>query len=240
VESYEIGQKSDFALGNVPARLNTSVYYTDYDDMQRSGIDAIGTSIGSAIFTAGKASIFGAELEAMVEPLDGLRLSANYSYMHAEYEEYNLSYDGVMPLVDCTGNVIGQGDTQVLDCAPFQNAPDHQFSVTASYDLPLSSSYGLANGSMTYTWTDDLYLSPYSLPETEPGAWLESQGLLNASISWNAIMGSSFDLMFFGTNLTDEDYRIANSNVWNLVYYRSSIYGEPRILGARLSYRWGD
>jgi iron complex outermembrane receptor protein len=239
VDSFEIGQKSDLAIGKVPARLNTSAYYTNYDDMQRSGIDAAGTSIGSALFTAGKASIYGAELEAMVEPLDGLKLSANYSYMHAQYDEYNLRYQGVLPIVDCTGKQIGQGDIQKLDCAPFQNAPDNQFSVTASYDLPLNSAYGLVNASLTYGWTDKLYLSPYSLPATEPGAWLDSQGLLNGSISWNNVMGSHFDLMLFGTNLTDEEYRISNSNVWNLVYYRASIYGEPRILGARLTYRWG-
>ena len=240
VDSYEIGQKSDFSIGNAPARLNTSLYYTDYSDMQRSGIDVNGTSIGSAIFTAGKASIYGAEVEAMVEPMEGFRLAANYSYMHGEYEEYNLRYDGASPLTDCTGSAVQQGGTAQLDCAPFQNAPDHQFSVTASYDLPLDPALGLVNGSVTYAWTDNVYLSPYSLPAAEPGAWLESQGLLNASLTWSAIKGSNFDVMLFGTNLTDEDYRISNSNVWNLVYYRASIYGEPRILGVRLSYHWGQ
>jgi iron complex outermembrane receptor protein len=208
--------------------------------MQRSGIDVNGTSIGSAIFTAGKASIYGAEVEAMVEPLEGFRLAANYSYMHGEYEEYNLRYDGASPLTDCSGIPVQQGGIAQLDCAPFQNAPDHQFSVTAGYDLPLDPSLGLVNASVTYAWTDNVYLSPYSLPEAEPGAWLESTGLLNASVTWNAIKGSGFDVMLFGTNLTDEDYRISNSNVWNLVYYRASIYGEPRILGVRLSYHWGQ
>jgi iron complex outermembrane recepter protein len=240
VDSYEIGQKSDFAIGTVPARVNSALYYTDYQDMQRAGVDVNGTNIGSAIFNVGKASIYGAEVEAMVEPIEGLRLSVNYSYMHAEYDQFELSNNGSLPIVDCTGNAVPKGGVEQLDCAPFQNAPDHQFAVTTSYDLPLDASYGLVNASMTYAWTDNMYLSPYSLPQVEPGAWLESNGLLNASVSWNGIMGSAFDLMFYGTNLTDEDYRISNSNVWNLTYYRSSIYGEPRILGVRLAYHWGE
>jgi iron complex outermembrane receptor protein len=74
------------------------------------------------------------------------------------------------------------------------------------------------------------------LPEAEPGAWIDSYGLLNASISWWGVFQSNFDVSVFGTNLTDEEYRVSNSNVYNLAYYRASIYGEPRMYGARLSY----
>lgn len=240
VTNYEIGQKSDFEIAGVPARVNSALYYTDYTDLQRGGIDKNGSSIGSAIFTVGSAAIYGFELEATVEPLDGFRLSANYAYAHGSYNEFNLPVQGANPQLDCTGQKVPEGGVAKLDCAPFANTPRNQASVSASYEIPIDVSLGLVDASVTYAWTGTQYSSGYSLPDSEPGAYLEDHGLLNASLSWSKILGSSLDFQLFGTNLTDEDYRIANSNVWNLIYFRASTYGEPRILGAKLTYRWGD
>lgn len=239
VTNYEIGQKSDFSIRGIPARLNTALYYSDYDDMQRGGIDrGTGFNLGSAIYTAGSASIMGFELDMMAEPLEGLRVSFNYAYTDSQYEDFSIKVNGLTPQLDCSGQYIPQGGYARLDCAPFQYTPEHQASVSANYDLPLPAEIGLINASLTYAWTDDQYSSSYSLPEVEPGAWIDAFGLLNATISWYNIYGSDFDLSIFGTNLTDKEYRISNSNVWNLNYFRASIYGEPRIVGARLSYNF--
>jgi iron complex outermembrane receptor protein len=239
VTNYEIGQKSDFEIGDAPIRVNAALYYTDYTDMQRGGIDKSGFSLGSAIFTAGRASIYGLELETMAEPVEGFRLAANYAYAYGRYNQFNLPNNSDNPQLDCTGNLVPQGQVEQLDCVPFQATPRHQASLTSSYEFPVDRSLGMVDGSVTYAWTDRQYSSPYSLPEAEPGAWLGSFGLLNANLSWRSILRSSFDVNVFGTNLTDRDYRVSNSNVWNLAYYQSSIYGEPRIFGARLTYHWG-
>jgi len=236
VLNYEIGQKSDFSIGKIPARLNTSIYYTDYSDMQRGGIDSGPNGIGSAIFTAGAAEIRGFELDAIADLFEGFRLSINYAYTDAKYKDFDIRVTTFTPQLDCTGQSIPQGGTAKLNCAPFQYTPKHQASATASYNLPLSQDVGLVNASLTYAWTDDLYSSSYSLPEAEPGAWIDSYGLLNATVSWWKVFQSNFDVSIYGTNLTNEDYRVSNSNVWNLAYYRASIYGEPRMYGARLSY----
>jgi len=236
VLNYEIGQKSDFSIGKVPARFNSSMYFTDYKDMQRGGIDTLGSQIGSAIFTAGSAEIFGVELEAMADIFDGFRLSVNYAYTDAKYNDFDIKVTTFTPQLDCSGQLKAQGEQARLDCAPFQYTPEHQASVTASYNLPLSQDIGRVNASLTYAWTDDLYSSSYSLPEAEPGAWIDSYGLLNASVSWWSVLQSNFDFSIYGTNLTDKEYRVSNSNVFNLAYYRASIYGEPRTYGARLSY----
>jgi len=236
VINYEIGQKSDFSIGNIPARLNTSIYYTDYKDMQRGGIDSGANGIGSAIFTAGSAEILGFELDAMADLFDGFRLSANFAYTDAKYKDFDLKVTTLTAQLDCSGQYRPTGSTARIDCSPFQYTPKHQASATASYNLPLPSEVGLVNASVTYAWTDDLYSSSYSIPDAEPGAWIDSYGLLNASLSWWGIYDSNFDFTLYGTNLTDEEYRVSNSNVWNLAYYRSSIYGEPRMYGARLAY----
>ncbi len=239
VTNYEIGQKSDFKIGSAPARFNAALYYTDYSDMQRGGVDSKGLNLGSAIFTAGSASIYGLELDALVEPFDGFRVAANYAYTRGRYIDFNLAVQGANPQLDCSGQLVPTGHVANLACAPFQFTPRNQASLTTSYALPIGDAHGVVNASVTYVWTDAQYSSSYSLPEAEPGAWLQSYGLLNANLSWTSIMGSSFDLTVFGTNLTNKEYRISNSNVWNLAYYRSSIYGEPIIVGTTLSYHWG-
>lgn len=240
VTNYEVGHKVDFEIGSMPARVNTAFYYTDYTDMQRAALDSLGgINFGGAVFTAGKAVIQGVEIEATLMPLDELTLAATYAYTHGEYKDYKLKVNQINPIFDCTNNLIESGNQAELDCVPFQYSPRHQASLTAIYDWFLDPSIGDISASMTYAWTDDQYASSYTRPQQEPGAWLDSFGLLNASVRWTSILGSNFDMQIYGTNLTDEDYRISNSNTWTNVYFRASFYGEPRILGAQLTYHWG-
>ena len=46
----------------------------------------------------------------------------------------------------------------------------------------------------------------------------------------------------FATNLTDEEYRISPAGVYEAgaIGVAASIYGEPRMVGARLKYHWGQ
>jgi iron complex outermembrane receptor protein len=240
VTNYEIGHKTDFELGTMPARVNTAFYYTDYTDMQRAALDSLGgINFGGAVFTAGEAVIQGVEVEATLMPLDNLTLAATYAYTHGEYKDYKLTVNQINPILDCNNNLVETGDDAELDCVPFQYSPRHQASLTAIYEWLLDPSIGDVSASVTYAWTDDQYSSSYTRPQQEPGAWLDSFGLLNASVRWTSILGSNFDMQIYGTNLTDEEYRISNSNTWTNVYFRASFYGEPRILGAQFTYHWG-
>jgi len=247
VSTYELGQKSDFSIGGVPARLDTAFFYTDYTDMQRAATDSYlvpGTTTyayGGAVFTAGKAAIEGFETEAQVQPFTGFDLSLNYAYTRGKYSEFTLVNNGVNPQLDCTGQLINQGGTVQLACVPFQYTARNQASVTARYRVPGELAKGKVDGSVSYSWTDRQYASSYTLPAAEPGAWLGAFGLLNASLDWSWALGtqSTLGLHFFGTNLTNRLYRISNSNIWNVAYFQSSIYGEPRIFGVQLAYGWG-
>jgi iron complex outermembrane receptor protein len=253
VTNYEIGDKSDFHIGEAPARINTAVYYTNYTDMQRSGTDVYATNgqsiSGGAIFTAGKAEISGVEIEGTVRPLKGLTLAANYSFTYAKYREYNLTNNGLNPAQDCSGQYIPTNNgfntsspVENLSCLPLQYTPKHQASITARYLLPMEVAGGNLDGSVSYSWTDKQYASSYEVEAAEPNVWLGSFGLLNANLDWSWALSdkSSLDLRFFGTNLADRKYRISNSNVWNTLYFQSSIYGEPRVFGLQLGYGWGQ
>jgi iron complex outermembrane receptor protein len=247
VENYEVGEKSDFRVGGLPARLNASLYYTSYTDMQRAAEDSLSKELdlfgfGAAIITAGKAEIAGAELEGTLEPLPGFTTALNYSLTYGKYDQFTLVNNATNPLYDCTDQYILSGGTAQLQCVPFQATPKHQGSFTARYVLPGEVAGGRIDGSVTYAFTDRQYASSYQRPEAEPGAWLGSFGLLNANLDWSWLINdkNAVDLRFFGTNLTDRTYRISNSNVWNTIYFRSSLYGEPRIFGIQLGFGWGE
>jgi iron complex outermembrane receptor protein len=254
VTNYELGSKSDFHLGEAPARFNAAAFYTSYSDMQKDATDSGGgqqfpPAFGAATFNAGKSQIMGLETEATLRPLPGLTLSANYALSYGKYLSYRLVNNGTTPFIDCSGQQIptnnGQNTaaaTEDLHCIPLQFLPRHQASATAQYLVPADVAGGKLSGSVTYAWTDKQYATPFEVPAEEPEPWLAPHGLLNASLSlaWLFDTSQAVELRLFGTNLTNRVYRIANSNVWNTVYYESSIYGEPRILGLSLSYGWGQ
>ncbi len=246
VTNYELGEKADFQIGDMPARINSAIYYTNYRDLQKAGTDSyvppntvnILPQLGQAVFNVGKAWVAGVELDTTVQPMQGLTLVGTYGYTRAQYQQFTLVYGGATPQLDCTGQQVSKGSVLQLSCVPF-SAPQHQFSLTTRYQLPIDESKGIVEGSMTYAWTDRIYSAQTTLPQDEPGSWLPSYGLLNASVSWSKIFGSNFDVQIYGSNLADKEYRISNSNQWHLTYFRSSIYSEPRIVGAQIGYTWG-
>lgn len=246
VTNYELGQKADFQIGEMPARVNSAIYYTDYTDLQKAGTDSyvppnsvnLIPQLGQAVFNVGKAWVAGLELDATLQPMQGLTLVGTYGYTRAQYQQFTLVYGGATPQLDCTGQTVSKGSTLQLSCVPF-SAPRQQFSLTTRYQLPIDESKGIVEGSLTYAWTDRIYSAQTTIPGDEPGAWLPSYGLLNASVSWSNIFGTNLDIQIYGTNLSDKEYRISNSNQWHLTYFRSSIYSEPRIVGAQIGYSWG-
>ncbi|PTU30462.1 TonB-dependent receptor [Stenotrophobium rhamnosiphilum] len=248
VTNYELGQKSDFTVAQIPARLNSAVYYTSYTNLQKAGIDAYVPpnsvspvpQLGQSIFNVGKAWVAGFEMDLTLQPTEHFSFVGTYGYTRAAYQTFKVDYTGATPQLDCSGQEKGAGNVIDLSCIPYQSAPKQQFSLSSRYTLPLDSKYGDVEASMTYTWTDKQYSGQSSPPQAEPGAWLPSVGLFNASLSWRDIMSTSLDLQLYGSNLANKLYRISNSNQWNLTYFQSSIYSEPRIIGLNLSYHWGE
>ena len=63
-------------------------------------------------------------------------------------------------------------------------------------------------------------------------------GLLTLGANWDRIAGTPFDLTFFMTNALDKEY-IANTVAIRSLGFTSHTYGEPRMWGVRLRYRFG-
>jgi len=244
VTSYEAGVKSDFFLGEVPFRLNTSIYHVDYKDIQRATGDYNpATNAGGARTNNADARINGVEVEASMRPFPGLEIGGNFSYTDAKYTKYQ--FETNTPIMACNGYVLPKayGGTGIADssCLDFQYTAPYIWSIHVSADHDLGGDLGTLTLFVNYSHTSSQYTEAVQLPQNQPGAYLEAFGLLSASLDWKGVAGTNFDLGLFGTNLTDNLYRISNSDVYQDtgLLYRATLYGEPRMYGVRLKYHFG-
>jgi iron complex outermembrane receptor protein len=239
VTSYEGGVKSDFRLGDVPVRLNLSGYVLDYNDIQRAGGDFNPTTgAGGAVIRNADARIKGIEAELSIRPARWLEIGGNFSHTDADYKRYE--YVTPTGQAACNG-VVAPGGTADLSCLPFQYVARYIYSVHADLNVPLANDLGRLNFFVNYSHTSSQYTDPGTLPVLQPGARLEPFGLLNATLDWSNVGNSGFDVGLFVTNATNKLYRISNTNVYQpgALLYQSTLYGEPRMYGLKLRYRFG-
>lgn len=234
--TYETGFKSDWRLGAMPARLNLAYYYSDYKNIHRPTGDynpltgAAGAKIGSA-----SASIQGFEMEAMVRPAPWLEIGGSVSHTDADYKEFQEVV--FAPTMACNG-LVAPGGLADFACRPFQFVTPWIYNINATITLPVPEQHGDVSLYVSYAHVSKQATSPMADAQVEPGSVLESYGLLNASLSWNGIGGSSIDATVFANNITNKLYRVSNANGFNDLLTWTTLYGEPRMYGLKLRYRF--
>ena len=238
VTSYEAGFKSDWNLGSVPLRLNVTAYTMDYANVQRTAGDANGLALGATIVPA-SARIRGVEAEASIRPVRGVEIGGNLSYIDAKWKEF--TYTALGTSEGCNGTVAPGGLVDA-SCTDF-GVPKWSFSVHASVDAPVPEEWGKLNFYANFSWVGENDLSAPRFPADQPGSIFDSYGLLNLSINWRNIGQSPFDATLFMNNATDKLYKIGFTNVFHLPGGTggwAENYGEPRMYGLRLRYRFGQ
>jgi len=147
---YEIGVKSDPA--NQKLRINAAVYFTDYEDVQRTAVTALPAG-GVTTFTdnLGDGEIWGAELELYSQPIDNLFLSGTFDWVDAEYDdgvrfgtpEYTYSVSGRYVVPTGSGDLGFQADW-------YWQSEDNFFETTVLQDSVSQEDYGLLNARIDY------------------------------------------------------------------------------------------
>jgi iron complex outermembrane receptor protein len=218
VTDLEAGMKSDWKIGSMPLRTNVDVYRDWYKNIQliqpvatqSSGIVSLDTNAASA-------KIYGFEAELTLIPVQNLQLSAYYSYTRALYG--HLLYDGT--------NVT---DTQ------FDYVPMNKAGGSVRYTINMGNAGALVLGA------DGSYQSAANSPDRTappPINKIPSYALLNLHLDWNEFMGLPLDVQFFGTNMTNRQYITGGYPIYSTLGFSSALYGEPRMYGASLRYRFG-
>ncbi|MFT5481380.1 MAG: iron complex outermembrane receptor protein [Halieaceae bacterium] len=245
LDSYELGLKTSF-LGAVRGTFNVAIFYNELSNQQFQigfgpGIDENGNASTVApttgIVNAGESTIYGAEIEASLIPMEGLILNLSYTFLDTEIKQLD-EIATIDPLYQADNDAIEPG-------SPIFQTPKNQLNLSANYELPLDEGFGRISLGLTYVYIDDR-LTTYTYQDPEVLAiyggdlgQLSSIELWNANLNWNNAAGLPIDLSFFVTNLLDEEYYgyVPGLGANGL---ETAVLGQPRMYGLRLRYRLGD
>lgn len=248
VTDYEAGFKSNYKVAGMPTMLNVNGFYMDYSNIQRAAGDYNLATGGNGAITLNNASavIKGIEAEWMVKPSSFLELGGNYSHLESHYKSFIFnSNSGVW---DCTATSINSPKVYAganMGCRPLQYMSPNIVSVYGRVTVPTPEKVGNVSVYVSYAWTDKQPTAPFStetFPDgttNEPGVLLPSYGLLNATLEWKNFFAMPLDISVFGTNIANKTYLISNTGVYQTIGAQGVIYGEPRMFGVRLKYRFG-
>ncbi|MGH8285920.1 MAG: TonB-dependent receptor, partial [Steroidobacteraceae bacterium] len=213
VINYEIGFKSNLLDRRI--RLNASIFYMDYTDLQVTQTNA--ACLCNLTDNAASAEIKGIESEFEFAITNNVRIFASGSFVDTEYVDFIES--AINP---------STGQRLVSSGNRLQRTPETQASGGFDITTGLGSWPNALNLRATYTWQGDLFWATDNIAKEEP------YGLLDARIGL-APEDASWEVALWGKNITDELYRV---NIIPFFGEEVSQYGAPRTYGVDLSWRF--
>ncbi|RVQ68787.1 TonB-dependent receptor [Croceicoccus ponticola] len=209
--SYEAGAKFDL-FGRL-MRINATVFHYDYTDLQVQSFLSPGVI---DITNASDAKVDGVELETQIRPTQWFRFGGNLAYLDARYDNYTSALlAGNIPY-DASGNRLSL-------------SPEWSYSVFAEAEAPIGDGSGFIRGEYNHR-TRQFFTAENAGIDSLTGDAEEAYGLVNASAGYT-FPGDSFQLIFFGRNLTDREYM--TSTATSAGRARVGRVGEPRTYGIR-------
>jgi iron complex outermembrane recepter protein len=218
-DSYEVGVKSEFFDHHL--RFNLTGFYVNYSDLQKQIV--VPLEVGGVdfevtrFFNAAKATVKGVELESTLIPVQGLTLRGVLGYQDGKYKNY------VTP--------IPAGYD--LSTAPLDRLPKWQWTIDATYAIPLGEYKLQVNGNVNYVGRN---LATQSITSPDENTYLNARTLVNASITL-AQVDDKYYARFVGRNLTNRRYLTAAQVVDPL--WADGQYGPPRYFGVELGFKLG-
>lgn len=264
VLDYEVGLKSDWALGGIPFRTNVALYQTAYHNLQtQQSLPNITIATGpgggpctQAAYNAGqclntfndnvtlnarRARIYGGEWDITVLPLPDMTISWSGSYLDARYTDYSFSPPAGYLLPTGTTNLSG---------TPFP-LPRWQTSGTFSYNFGPADLIDLPLGDAI--WTMHYYWQSRHLADMRtfnPAQRSFAYGLLNLRMEFTDIARTGMNLAGFvnnaaGTKACLPEYNGVLNSAPNGTFGVANTSGvlqciplAPRMSGLELNYRF--
>jgi iron complex outermembrane recepter protein len=260
VDTYEIGAKTSFETGGIRGNFNISGFYNNFrnqqitlgylqntnrrDPVTGAPLPPISVPGNAGPVNVGKSRIWGIEMDARLNLFEGFVLDGAYTYLNTRVLE---TRDITLPVDNAyvVSASIRAGDPLIL-------SPEHKFTVSANYTLPLDESIGRITVGATVSHRSSQIANYAALRNpaliTNPAIRAFTGGfdpstlppltLLNLNFSWNSIGGGPVDLSVFATNVTNKQYLTAGGGLTGLGIDTWAV-GEPRMFGARVKVRFG-
>ncbi len=246
ITDFELGLKHQGRLGSVPYRLNLAGFIGNYRDIQTSDIlqfctnDNVGCS-GGGVFTelillnVGKATIKGIEVEGSIKPVPQLELNAGYSYQVGRYGSGSIVPQPTDPAnpVNAANPINFAGGVDISG-KEFAGVPRQTLTLSGTYEADfIPESFAKTRLSVNYfhrTKTKGLAVQGiFGTPAFDT---------LGARLSFDQLFESNFSLALWGSNITNNYYKLYCSNNLNSIGYAACKWGDPRTYGATLSVKF--
>jgi iron complex outermembrane receptor protein len=213
--SYEVGSKSLLNDDNI--RLNMAAFYNDYKNFQlsRFSIDPDTGAFLSLFDNAGKASIYGAEMEFSAMLTADLTLNINAGYLGGGYD-----------------NLIGDFGEEVSDKRELVNAPKWNGRLGLEYWFDIGAK-GSLWASLSSSYRSKTYLTVSSSEVLAQDAY----SLLDVSVRYRST-DERWQVMLYGKNLTDKHYRQHGFDLSASPGVQLGYYGAPRTFGIDIKYEF--
>ena len=212
--SYEVGVKTDWL--DKKLRINATAFYYDYRDIQLTVLLTPQNFVGNAA----RSALYGGELEVVARPVQPFRINATLGYLENGYRSIG---EGLGP-----GQVL-----PITEDSSLPKAPRWTFTAGGEYLLSLPIWLGSLAFRVDYSYRTRAFNDVANTPEIAQGAF----GLLSANIAWRS-QDERWELMVFGTNLTDERYRISGNASSAAFGIAELTYARPREWGLTVAHRF--
>jgi iron complex outermembrane recepter protein len=239
VRSIELGSKNRFANNRV--QVNADIFDYDYTDFQATGVDLVNGVANSVTLNAGRAHVYGLELETIFQISANDRLALDGDYLHGRFGTFYLplgdSYSNatLSPTPTCVANPADPSCFHPVDYTgnKLPHSPEINFTGTYSHTWDLSSGASLtALGQVHYESAQALEYTNFAL--TNQDAFTRS----NASLTYSGLNGK-WSVQAYIRNIENKTVLTgAFSNpgpASNVVINGDGTLAPPRTFGFRLS-----
>ncbi len=234
VDTYEIGAKTSFS-GALSGYFNVAAFYNDFTSQQIAASAVVAPAFqgiippSQVIVNAGTSRIWGVEVDASATLFDGFKVDASYAYLDTKLKSITLPptpvfFSELAPVADAGGTLA--------------QSPKNRLTLTATYTLPLDDSIGQISFGGTYTHTDANKVLEARFSPTQYR--VRAIDLVNLNAEWASMFGSSFDLAFFMTNVTNQKRVLYPVSTYTNLGADAGYLNLPRMWGFRLKYRFGE
>jgi outer membrane receptor protein involved in Fe transport len=202
---YEIGAKTDWLDKRLV--LNTSLFYQEFDDKLVSSQkqDPDTGVLYAAPVNASKATVYGLELDVAWQATEALQLTASYTYLDTEYDDFTSLTKGPAPIADA-------GNCTIVDDPSSATSDLCQIDLSGK-EMEFAPKHALVGG---YSWRQPL------VGDTD---WLFEGDLIYQDERWqDAVNTVEFD------SYTTVDFRLGVVNEqWDIIAYVDNAFEDDTI-----------
>lgn len=239
IDAYEAGFKTD--LIDRTLRFNMTGFYYDYTNIQV----VVSPVPGLSVFTnAGRARVYGGELEMVAQPSRNLSFSGSVSYVNGKYTSFPNGPTVILNPGTCDldpgapgnqpGQLPGPRTGNGIQCFTdlSGNRLIHSPRITSSWSIDWRIPAGTTG---EFALRANLYTNSGFFWEADNQARQKAYELANASLQWTE-PGERYYARVWARNIFNV-YHSNYSTIGTVGHFDTP--AEPRVYGLTLGYNWG-